>query len=715
MGPMVESPATDMDIAELEPGKINICYTSDGTHPITAAGIAANSLWATVKLDVKDTAAEFTSAIGIEAGAKLTNVDAVTLIKKGDLAKSLKAGSVTVGTTQPPVKTLESIAVAADAKVEYNVGDEFVAPAVTGTYSDGSTEAVEATFTGYDMATAGKQTVTVAVGDVTTTYTITVAAAPVKTLESIAVAADAKVEYTVGDDFVAPVVTGTYSDGSTEEVEATFTGYDMATAGTQTVTVAVGDVTTTYTITVAAAPVTLVSIAVAADAKVEYVVGDEFVAPVVTGTYSDGSTAAVEATFTGYDMATPGTQTVTVAVGEVTTTYAITVAEPVKEIASIYVAEGYKSIYKTGDEFVAPTVMAKYTNAYYADEEVAATFDGYDMATEGKYEVTATYEDHTAKFNITVDDDAKVIVSIAVKDAVVDYELDDAFVAPTVVVTYDDETTAEITTGAVFAGYDMATAGTQTVTVTYEGVSTTYEINVVDPAAKTVTSIEVDLDKTKTSYYKGNVYADGDAVLKVTYDDGSVDYVKVTDAMITGFKTSSVGPKIVTVTYDSLTATYQINVSVSGTQGGGSYGGVGNSKNNLIIISEEDEGEPRVLRFAIGSTKYTLDNKAYYTDAAFYLKNDRTMVPIRFIAETLGFTVDWNEATQTVTMTDGKTTIVLTIGSTTMYINGKAKIMDVAPEISNDRTCVPVRFVAEGFGGVVGWEDATQMVTITLD
>ena len=91
------------------------------------------------------------------------------------------------------------------------------------------------------------------------------------------------------------------------------------------------------------------------------------------------------------------------------------------------------------------------------------------------------------------------------------------------------------------------------------------------------------------------------------------------------------------------------------------------------------------------------------------------MVPIRFIAETLGFTVDWNEATQTVTMTDGKTTIVLTIGSTTMYINGKAKIMDVAPEISNDRTCVPVRFVAEGFGGVVGWEDATQMVTITLD
>ena len=102
MGPMVERPASDTDIAELEPGKIVICFTSDGTAPITSAGIAANNLFATVKLDVKDTTAAFTSAIGIEAAAKLTDKDAVTLIKKTALADCLKAGYVEISAAAAP-------------------------------------------------------------------------------------------------------------------------------------------------------------------------------------------------------------------------------------------------------------------------------------------------------------------------------------------------------------------------------------------------------------------------------------------------------------------------------------------------------------------------------------------------------------------------------------------------------------------------------------
>lgn len=79
--------------------------------------------------------------------------------------------------------------------------------------------------------------------------------APVeKTLESIAVSG-AKTEYTVGDEFVEPTVTATYSDGSTEDVTASaeFTGYDMLAADTYTVTVSYSGKTTTYSITVSAA------------------------------------------------------------------------------------------------------------------------------------------------------------------------------------------------------------------------------------------------------------------------------------------------------------------------------------------------------------------------------------------------------------------------------------------------------------------------------
>ncbi len=75
-----------------------------------------------------------------------------------------------------------------------------------------------------------------------------------KTLESIAVSG-AKTEYTVGDEFVEPTVTATYSDGSTEDVTASaeFTGYNMSAADTYTVTVSYSGKTTTYSITVSPA------------------------------------------------------------------------------------------------------------------------------------------------------------------------------------------------------------------------------------------------------------------------------------------------------------------------------------------------------------------------------------------------------------------------------------------------------------------------------
>lgn len=75
-----------------------------------------------------------------------------------------------------------------------------------------------------------------------------------KTLESITVAG-AKTEYTVGDEFVEPTVTATYSDGSKEDVTASaeFTDYNMSAAGTYTVTVSYSGKTTTYSITVSAA------------------------------------------------------------------------------------------------------------------------------------------------------------------------------------------------------------------------------------------------------------------------------------------------------------------------------------------------------------------------------------------------------------------------------------------------------------------------------
>jgi hypothetical protein len=116
--------------------------------------------------------------------------------------------------------------------------------------------------------------------------------------------------------------------------------------------------------------------------------------------------------------------------------------------------------------------------------------------------------------------------------------------------------------------------------------------------------------------------------------------------------------------------------------------------------------------FRIGSNIYYEGGVAKVMDVAPYIKNDRTYVPMRYLGEILGAEVVWDDAARTVTLTKGDITAVFTIGSTSYTVNGEAKTADVAPEIANDRTMLPARFVAEAFGAVVGWDAATQTVLI---
>lgn len=95
------------------------------------------------------------------------------------------------------------------------------------------------------------------------------------------------------------------------------------------------------------------------------------------------------------------------------------------------------------------------------------------------------------------------------------------------------------------------------------------------------------------------------------------------------------------------------------------------------------------------------------------MRNDRTLVPLRRIFEALGAKVDWNDETQTVTATRGATQIRLTIGSNQMYVNGTAKLIDVPAMLISDRTMVPTRAVSEALGCTVDWDNDTQTVIIS--
>ena len=94
------------------------------------------------------------------------------------------------------------------------------------------------------------------------------------------------------------------------------------------------------------------------------------------------------------------------------------------------------------------------------------------------------------------------------------------------------------------------------------------------------------------------------------------------------------------------------------------------------------------------------------------IKNDTTLVGYRAIMEALGATVDWDEATQTVTATRDDTVIVLTIGSLEADVNGRKHTLLKEPEIIGDSTMVPVRFISEQLGMNVGWDEASNLVTV---
>lgn len=112
-----------------------------------------------------------------------------------------------------------------------------------------------------------------------------------------------------------------------------------------------------------------------------------------------------------------------------------------------------------------------------------------------------------------------------------------------------------------------------------------------------------------------------------------------------------------------------------------------------------------------------VNNKIVETDTMPISENDRTLVPIRVVSESLGAQVGWDEKDEIVTVTDGSTKIRLAIGNKSIIIIKGSKTYiyesDVPARLVNSRTMVPIRAVAEILGADVKWDEGTQSVYIT--
>jgi len=88
------------------------------------------------------------------------------------------------------------------------------------------------------------------------------------------------------------------------------------------------------------------------------------------------------------------------------------------------------------------------------------------------------------------------------------------------------------------------------------------------------------------------------------------------------------------------------------------------------------------------------------------------LVPIRTISEEMGAEVTYNDATKQVLIAKDDTEILLTIGSQEAYVNGEKIMLDVPAMIIEGRTMVPLRFISESMNATVEWDGEAQIVYI---
>ena len=128
--------------------------------------------------------------------------------------------------------------------------------------------------------------------------------------------------------------------------------------------------------------------------------------------------------------------------------------------------------------------------------------------------------------------------------------------------------------------------------------------------------------------------------------------------------------------------------------------------------SDDTQAEEEYILLTIDSVIAWVFDEYVANDVAPVIRNERTMLPARFVAEALGGVVTWNEAEQKVTIVNGEDTIVIFIGEPFATVNGAPVELDSPAFIENSRTYLPIRFIAENMGATVTWDADARTVKI---
>lgn len=174
-----------------------------------------------------------------------------------------------------------------------------------------------------------------------------------------------------------------------------------------------------------------------------------------------------------------------------------------------------------------------------------------------------------------------------------------------------------------------------------------------------------------------------------------------------------ISPRVINYSFEDMTAsvdpnTFNINIQDYG-RNPKIIAKLGDKTSTLSLYDENT----KLIKMKINDVNYSINGEVKKMDAKPFIKNDRTLVPLRFIVEAIGGEVNWDNDNRLVTVNSKGKTIELPIDSKTIKIDGQDVSIDQAAIIKGDRTFVPIRFIAENLDMVVNYINDTREIEIS--
>lgn len=119
------------------------------------------------------------------------------------------------------------------------------------------------------------------------------------------------------------------------------------------------------------------------------------------------------------------------------------------------------------------------------------------------------------------------------------------------------------------------------------------------------------------------------------------------------------------------------------------------------------------VSFKVGEATYVVNGEEKVMDSEAIVHGSRTMVPMKYAAEAFGAKVEWDKDTRTVVITHGEKVIKLPIDANIIYVGEEKIEMDTKAVVVEGRTMLPLAYIAQSLGLVTSWDGETKTVKIT--